>query len=426
MKSILKNTQCRIERRADKQGSRPAPLSRDAVEKCATGCDTLEVSTRRTGPKTLIEMRKNLEKSSTEDTSRRRMKNIRKKTVNIRIATINVRTCQDDLKLASIVKAARDLKIDILAMQEMRRISYGSIIFDDDSIKDWQMVWSGHKRKREHGVAILLAPYVNLEEFQEHLAARIISAKVRVHGMRLSILNAYAPTDVTVAESTKTTFYSALTKAKKTLEKNPKFKIVTLGDFNATISSQSKGSGVWDEVIGHNNSDRVNTSNNGERLLSWCMKNRIKLVNTIFRTKRIHRETWQHAATRQWKRLDYIGTTDWVLKFVRSCRVYIGPSSLFDTDHRLLVMNIDFPDTKREIRHHLSRAKSNEERPRTDFTALRDNPDVQQRLTANLEERLSNIDCDDVDEINERIVTTVRESVKEVCPKIMLFKKLIS
>ena len=66
---------------------------------------------------------------------------------NIRIAKINVRTLQDDLKLALIVKAARDLNIDILALQEVRRIGNGVLTFDDPSLRGWQLIWSGHKRK---------------------------------------------------------------------------------------------------------------------------------------------------------------------------------------------------------------------------------------------------------------------------------------
>ena len=120
----------------------------------------------------------------------------------------------------------------------------------------------------------------------------------------------------------------------------PKFKVIALGDFNATISSHSKTSGAWDNVLGHNNSDRVQTNDNGERLLSWYSKNKLKIVNSIFRSNRVHRGTWQHAATGKWKRLDYICTTGWTIKFAQSCRVYIGPSRLFDSGHRLLVLTI--------------------------------------------------------------------------------------
>ena len=39
----------------------------------------------------------------------------------IKIAKIDVRTCHDDMKLVDIVKAASQLKLDVIAMQETRR-----------------------------------------------------------------------------------------------------------------------------------------------------------------------------------------------------------------------------------------------------------------------------------------------------------------
>ena len=189
----------------------------------------------------------------------------------------------------------------------------------------------------------------------------------------MSILNAYAPTDSTKSDTAKSSFYSALSKAKKYLDEFPKFKVVALGDFNATISTMSKDSGAWDQVLGHNNSDRVTTNNNGERLLMWCLKNKILLANTLFRSKRIHRETWQNPATKRWKRIDYIGVSKWLFRFIRSCRVFIGPSALFQTDHRLLVMNIDFPATKRELSHYLP-SKKREPKLKIDSVALRETP----------------------------------------------------
>ena len=326
--------------------------------------------------------------------------------VNIRIATINVRTGKDDMKLADIAKAASDLKLDVLTIQEARILGKGDLTFEDESIAGWQLMWSGHIRKKEHGVATLFAPHVKLEEFKEYHAARIITTKVRIRGLKLSIINAYSPTETNKSDAAKSTFYAALTKAKKYLDETPKYKIVTMGDFNSTISSKSKDSGAWDQVLGHNNSDRVDTNNNGDRLLMWCLKNKIKLVNTLFRSKRIHRETWVNPITKKWKRIDYIGTCKWLLQFVTSCRVYIGPSALFDTDHRLLMMNIKFPATKRELRRQLPKRKR-EPRPKTDYALLRLDMDMQARLTEELERELDGVVSDDVNILNDNIVKVV-------------------
>ena len=146
---------------------------------------------------------------------------------NIRIATINIRTLQDELKLATTVKAAQDLGFDVLALQEVRHTSTGIITFDDESLKGWQFVWSGHKRKRQHSVGIPMAPHVKLVSYKEHLQARIISATVTVRGLRLAILNVYAPTEASNSESAKTIFYASLNKAKVELDNIPKYKVIT-------------------------------------------------------------------------------------------------------------------------------------------------------------------------------------------------------
>ena len=370
MKQTTK-TRYRIVRRAGQQGTRPSVTSQAEVEKYVTGCDSLSLSTTTSGTRNQLSNQNNGLKS--------KMLNVRD-LHNIRIATINVRTLQEDIKLAMVVKAAIDLKIDILAMQETRRTSTGYFVLEDDSLKGWKWIWSGLKRKKEYGVGILMAPHVKLMSYKEHLPARIISATLCVKNMRLSVINVYAPTDATVSESTKISFYSALNKAKEELDNNPSFKCITLGDFNASISSKSKDSGSWDSILGHNNSDRINTNANGERFLKWCLKNKMKIINSLFRTKRIHRETWKHPATGKWKRIDYICTCNWIAKMVKSCRVFIGPSSRFDTDHRLLVMDLAFPKTKRDLKLQLSRAPTADPKPSLDLESLRRNTQITSRI----------------------------------------------
>ena len=399
----------RIVRRAGHQGTRPSATSQAEVEKYDTGCDSLSLSTTTSGTRNQLSKQNNGTKS--------KMLNVRD-LHNIRIATINVRTLQEDIKLALVVKAAIDLKIDILALQETRRTSTGYFVFDDDSLKGWQWIWSGLKRKKEYGVGILLAPHVKLETYKEHLPARIISTTLHVKNLRLSIINVYAPTDATESESTKISFYTALNKAKVELDQNPSFKCITLGDFNASISSKSKDSGSWDSILGCNNSDRIDTNGNGDRLLKWCLRNKMKIVNSLFRTKRIHRETWRHAATGKWKRIDYICTSNLITKVTKSCRVFIGPSARFDTDHRLLVMDLAYPKTKRELKIQLNRKKTTAPKPQLDLESLRRDTKLQEELTCYLDNKLKEVESNDLDELNEMITDAVKDGLEEICPKI--------
>ena len=100
---------CRIVRRADQQGTRPSIVCQAEVEKYATGCDGLLPSTTTPGYKNSLVTGPNREDTSTKGRTRKK---------NIRIPTINIRTLQDDIKLATVIKATSKLGIDVLAMQE--------------------------------------------------------------------------------------------------------------------------------------------------------------------------------------------------------------------------------------------------------------------------------------------------------------------
>ena len=146
---------CRIVRRADQQGTRPSvSICQAEVEKYATGSDGLSPSSIPSGNKNskVVSNRNRKSRNNAKTGSKSRNK--------IRIATINVRTLQEDIKLATAINNTQTLGIDILALQEVRRTSIGMVSFEDDSIKGWQLVWSGHKQKHEHGVRFLIAPHV--------------------------------------------------------------------------------------------------------------------------------------------------------------------------------------------------------------------------------------------------------------------------
>jgi exonuclease III len=130
---------------------------------------------------------------------------------NISISTLNIRTLSCDVKLANTVQEAKNLGIDILALQEVIRRGDDDFTFESKGIEGWQFVWSGFKRKLEAGVAFILAPHVKLIGTHFHYTARILSVRVIIHGLCLSLTCCYAPTD-TGSESSKTRFIANLEK----------------------------------------------------------------------------------------------------------------------------------------------------------------------------------------------------------------------
>ena len=139
----------------------------------------------------------------------------------------------------------------------------------------------------------------------------------------------------------------------------------------------------------------------------------------------MRRGTWVHDATRKWKRLYYITTTPWVSRYVTQCRAYSGPSPLFYTDHRLLVMNISFPSSKKILRKQISRRKLQNQKPRTDYGDLRDKKDIQQQLTEELDKEFGGFigqPMSDINQVNEIIISTVKRNVENICPTVEVTK----
>ena len=61
---------------------------------------------------------------------------------------------------------------------------------------------------------------------------------------------------------------------------------------------------------------------------------------------------------------------------------------LFDTDHRLVTMDFDFPAKKKTLKKELSRKSSRNKEPKLDYILLRTLPEIQEKLTVELDKQL--------------------------------------
>ena len=387
--------------RAVQQGAPSPVLSQAGVVNNATGCDNSSLSSRML-PET------------TSSDLRFPNKNNLVRYENISISTLNIRTLSCDVKLANTVQEAKNLGIDILALQEVRRRGDDDFTFESKGIEGWQFVWSGFKRKLEAGVAFILAPHVKLIGTHFHYTARILSVRVIIHGLCLSLTCCYAPTD-TSSESSKTIFYRELRKASDEMLKFNRYKSIFLGDFNATIGMDSKNSGAWDSILGSNNSSVNKTNENGESFLKFCSERKYRIVNSIFRTKRVHRGTWMHPPTGIVKRLDYIVTRNYISKFINSCRSFRSAASLFDTDHYMVKMTLSYPTTHKK----LFKPKSCPiPKSKPIISSLHLDEKVAKQYSESLDHKLDpdNIPSD-IDVLCDQITSSIRESVEATCPK---------
>ena len=170
---------------------------------------------------------------------------------------------------------------------------------------------------------------------------RIIGARLKIKGLKLSVFSCYAPTDTkSYSDQIKNSFYNTLRKAITSVKNDhPSYKLVIGGDFNATIGKESQSE--FSKCIGKNN-DPNPTSKNGHRLLQFAHELNLSILNTQYGYKNVHRWSF-HSNLGYDRRLDYILGEWFIKRFSHNCRVYRGASNPFESDHKVVVLDCKIP-----------------------------------------------------------------------------------
>lgn len=229
--------------------------------------------------------------------------------------------------------------------------------------------------------------------------------------LKLFIINCYCPTEQ-YAESTKQSFYQSLQKLiHKYKNEHPSFKIIVAGDFNATIGNDCDAN-RWLSVGPFN--DNNPTSFNGLRLIETAESKGLFLLNTMFAT-RTDEHRWSFVSNLGYKRrLDYIMAEWFVKRATKNGRVYPKQSEIFESDHRIVVMQARFP-TKGKIKKIFKQKRG--PRSTQDLRYLRDDPATQARYSAKLDQLTENgPKPEQIDEVEEFIVDAIEKASLEIIP----------
>ena len=139
----------------------------------------------------------------------------------------------------------------------------------------------------------------------------------------------YAPTNC-ADDASKDAFYDLMNAALNGVRKD--YFVIVLGDFNATLGKPFPGEC---QVGPHSLGDR---NDNGDRFYALLEHHNLVAVNTFFRHKRRHLETWASNDRRTRKQLDYICLRRRFKGSALSCRSWWGNS--LQSDHAVLVANL--------------------------------------------------------------------------------------
>jgi len=116
------------------------------------------------------------------------------------------------------------------------------------------------------------------------------------------------------------------------MDKIPKNEnIILAGDFNGRIGNQPipECIGTYGEQV---------TNHNGAALRDFCAFNKLKITNSFYRHKDIHKFTWEARGTKSI--IDYIIINDRIKSNIEDTRVFRG--SEIDSDHKLVESKFKF------------------------------------------------------------------------------------
>ena len=167
-----------------------------------------------------------------------------------------------------------------------------------------------------------------------------MGVNLNIHGFKVRLVIGYSPTNISGSDSAKEEFYRTIKKACDNRPKN--HKLIVCGDFNAETSlvydrTEFDGSSIMhhDELC----------NDNGQRLKSFSRQFKLCMPQTYFVHSLDERYTWYSPDNKTKKVLDYVLTQRFVNQYIKEC--YVNPQLDFESDHRLVVTEIETPKDKR-------------------------------------------------------------------------------
>jgi len=169
---------------------------------------------------------------------------------------------------------------------------------------------------------------------------RILQLRYKLQRGYLTLTAVYAPEEGKTEETEE--FYETLQDQIDKISKNDY--IVVAGDYNIRV-----GNIPIDGILGTNG--KITTNSNGHKLKEFASVNELKITNTFFKHKEIHKMTW---STRGYRSIvDYILTNKNLSPLLNDTDVFRGYD--VTSDHYLLISKIRLPQkwykrTKKSLR----------------------------------------------------------------------------
>ena len=226
------------------------------------------------------------------------------------------------------------------------------------------------------------------------VSERIISARYFSNHVKMTLINAYAPTN-DASDDVKDQFYQSLTEI---VQRTPRHDMLVItGDLNAKVGNNPS---QYENVMGRHGLGVMNE--NGERLCDFCAMNELLITGTLFPHRDIHKATWVSPDGDTKNQIDHVLINKRFRTSVRDTRAYRGPDVA--SDHFLIISTLKLK----------LRAAPKAEKPRVRYnTDKLKNTDIKRQFCVELRNRYQTLaevngDVDDAD--NDTIETKKQDN----------------
>ncbi|XP_062858811.1 craniofacial development protein 2-like, partial [Trichomycterus rosablanca] len=241
----------------------------------------------------------------------------------IRLGTWNVRTMNQG-KL-DIVKAKMDRTgLDLLRISELKWTQSGHF----QSNEHW-VYYSGNDNQRRNGVAFILNQRLaNTVLKYNTVSDRVISIRLQGAPIHVTVIQVYSPTTDAKEEDVELFYEQVQEEIDRTQNQDL---LIIMGDFNAKVGHGKQGT-----VVGKFGLSKRNEA--GERLIDFCTKNQLSIMNTFFQHHKRRLYTWTSPNGAYKNQIDYICVRQrWRSSIIT---VKTQPGADCGTDHELLTSKI--------------------------------------------------------------------------------------
>lgn len=254
----------------------------------------------------------------------------------IKIGSWNIRTLLPEGTMEEIGRQMKIYEIEVLALQEIRWAGEGRI--DKETYSLW---YGGGSKRGQYGTAFMVGNNFKekVTEF-ERVNDRISYIKItRTETESITIINAYAPTDVT-KRIEKNKFYENLEEVCENLPK--RHTVLLLGDFNAKLGKEE----FLKTVAGKETIHEV-TTDNGIRLSFLAAQLGMFIVSTKFKHIKEHKITWISPGGISENQIDHVLIKKERQKDIKDVRSFKVES--VNSDHFLLIVKMKLNGSIKQI-----------------------------------------------------------------------------